>query len=237
MSVSLSCADFEHAKCLRSSCSCRCGHPSRLTAADRKRLEARPAPDIVAKPVRAGIAPSSKRSLRPKRHRPSRPRFTIDGATITDEYLAGTSLKLLAALHRVSRETVRDALRRTGVPIRRQGDRSVVLPDAEIVAAYEAGRSLEGLARDYGVTAKTIATHVVRAGGKVRPQGGSRYDSLDWAAIAARYEAGLGTEPLAASVGCSPQTLTRRLRARGVVIRAPKRAVASYEYQEERDVS
>jgi DNA-directed RNA polymerase specialized sigma24 family protein len=81
-------------------------------------------------------------------------------------YGAGKTMKELAAVFGVSRQTVSTSLRRASTPIRREGlDQEQV---AGVVALYEAGWTSRELAGRYGVSSDTILRTLRRQGVKVR---------------------------------------------------------------------
>ena len=86
-------------------------------------------------------------------------------------YGAGKTMKELAAVFGISRQTVSTHLRRAKSPIRREGlDQEQV---GEVVALYEAGRTSREIADCYGVSPDTVLRTLRRQGVEIRYRHGA----------------------------------------------------------------
>lgn len=86
-------------------------------------------------------------------------------------YQAGMTMKQLAAVFGIHRNTVSEHLRQRGVRIRMQGLSDKDIPEA--ARLYEAGWSSLMLGEKFGVTPDTILVALRRAGVQIRPGQGS----------------------------------------------------------------
>lgn len=229
--ISLACEKADHTNCYRSTCDCHCGHPGRLSDEDRARLEARPAPTRRAAPKfehykRGTRAPKKKQTAAPRPPRAPRvPRpvkvVDIDEARRLYE-TERLSMRAIAERFGVAHTRIRAELAAAGVTIRRQGDRTVALPDDEIEARYLAGESLEDLGRAYNVASTTIRGHLHKRGVPIRDIRAARAVDLPITddELAHLYtDRFISLRDLGIRFGVSEQTITRRLRAHGVTIR------------------
>jgi hypothetical protein len=94
---------------------------------------------------------------------------TIDAEDAAQRYLAGESLKGLAARYRVRSERVRRVLIAANVPIRGSGP--LPLPDDEIIRRYVEGESEKMLAERFGVSRAVIRRRLLKRG--IDPRGRS----------------------------------------------------------------
>lgn len=240
MGISLACSTSDHTNCARPSCTCWCDHPERaLMYARAGELLARPDPmspvsrraraavAAVERPAPAPKAPRPRRVAKRPAARPARPKTTAPRAPKPppaprikplpiDEIIAAYQ-RGVGAQHGVSSGTILKRLRAAGIPIRRQGDRTIHLPDDEIAARYEAGETCAAIAAAYDVAETTIAHHLRTRGITLRT---SRRIELPVRDLVLRYGLGWSIEDLAEQSGCAPQTIRRRLLDEGVTIRA-----------------
>jgi hypothetical protein len=96
-----------------------------------------------------------------------------EAAQIRDKYLAGSTIRDLAAEFRVHRQTISDVLKRCGVATRFRplGDDQI----AEAVRLYASGLSLARVGERVGADALTIRSKLLGRGVRMRdPQGRER---------------------------------------------------------------
>lgn len=227
MSVSFSCEQGQHTKCIRPSCECFCGHPHRVA------LEAR-ADELLARPAPGGTRPASavpvsrpsprvtkpERAPRPRARprTPTRSTLQIDVDDLVRRYQAGATLRDLAEHYHCSHEAVRSRLAGAGIELRRGRGVPIDLPIDDLVAAYDAGATAKQLAVEYGTSANTILCRLRAAGATLRAQG-DRSITLPDVEIAAAYQAGATLEALAARYQVSASTIANHLRACDIEIR------------------
>ncbi len=101
--------------------------------------------------------------------------WRLSETTVNDlvsDYLAGSSIDLLASRFGVSRTTIISHLDRRGVKrkkvVRRMTNRSV----AQAAERYLSGESLKAVAARFGVDTRTLAREFGRAGVSIRPRRG-----------------------------------------------------------------
>lgn len=249
MPASLACLGGDHHICMRRSCSCYCGHPGRVSVAERdERLER---PNIgtycgvdahekcrrtgcrclchsgraaVSLTVPAPVVAVRTRSPRPRAQRaPSPPREPVKAIDVDVARRLyedeGLTLKQVAAQLGVSHNTLRARLDAAGIRIRAKRERW--LPDAEIARRYRAGETLEALGRAFQTNATTIAAHLRRM--KIPIVSTPRRAQFDLEAATRDYVGGAGLESVARAHKVGATTLSHRLRAAGVTIRPASR--------------
>ncbi len=161
--------------------------------------------------------------IRDDRHR--QPAAVVE--EIASLWTAGATVSGISARTGVSRELVRDRLRRAGALeyLFRNRHRHVqeVLErrGAELVAAYLAGESIVALAADAGVSSHTVREYMVAEGVTLRPTTGKAWKILHprSAELIAAYEAGTSIRVLAARVGVNPDAMSLFLTSSGVALR------------------
>ena len=109
-------------------------------------------------PARELTPPSPKKVMRKLR--------AEEAAKLAAAYRAGATVKALAAVHGIHRETVSIVLERQGVPRRY---RKLTTDDVEAAAAaYAAGDTLATIAYRFDVNRSTVGRQLVRAGVTLR---------------------------------------------------------------------
>ena len=144
-------------------------------------------------------------------------RFWVRGATIAE--ISGET--------GVSKEIVRDRLRRAGfIGFRwRENHRHIqdVLESrgAELAGAYEAGGSITGLAADAGVSVTTLRAFLTARGVAIRDPRRRTQEILAARGdeMVAAYEAGASLKGLATEIGLNHNTIRMFLIGRGVTLR------------------
>ncbi len=142
-------------------------------------------------------------------------------------WAAGATIAEISDETGVSKEIVRDRLRRAGlVGYRwRENHRHIqeVLESrgAELAAAYEAGGSITGLAAGAGISVPALRSFLISRGLVIRNPYRQTQEILETrgAELAAAYEAGASFKGLAAETGVNHNTIRTFLLARGVTIR------------------
>lgn len=248
MTLSLSCEVADHAGCLRRSCSCYCGHPGRLSEAERDAVLAA-APKTSLRESRSAptsLVPTS-RSRRPRQTRQA-PRAPVERPCRTE------GCDALVVGRRLYCDPCRDQRAQTAAVERpclgdgcpnvvtgrlrycptckearneragRTGPARLELPVEEMVAKYEAGAGIIAVGEAYGISSTTVRKRLMEAGVTMRPRGGASHAlDLPMDELVARYEAGEGLGTLSRVYECSPMTIRKRLGAAGITIREPGR--------------
>ncbi len=140
-----------------------------------------------------------------------------------DRYLGGETLEAIGQAFGVTRERVRQILRRTGCPslgMRPEHCRSVVTPEveAEIVRLGQAGHTPGEIKAALGLSANNVFQYLTRHGIKaprtIKPRAPGTVAKAH--AIAADYQAGLKTSEIAEKYGTQQPSIYRLLRIAGV---------------------
>ncbi len=165
--------------------------------------------------------------IRDDRHR--QPAAVVEA--IARSWSEGGTVREVAARAGVSREIVRDRLRRAGAlgyPLRdqRRHVREVFENRGpELVAAYEAGETVADLAADAGISWHTLRDHLVDHGIAIRTAHWQVREVLEARGdeFLAGYRAGATLNEIAASAGISTASIRPYLVARGVTLRRGRR--------------
>ena len=127
-------------------------------------LEAR-GRQALAEPVR----PSSPPTVRQHQHHLS----AAEAVALAQAYQAGSEMRELAVRFDVHPHTVSAALRRLGIPLRRQGLSASALDEA--TQLYRAGWSLAQLGRRYRCAHTAVRAALIAHGVAMRPRPGWKY--------------------------------------------------------------
>lgn len=151
-----------------------------------------------------------------------RPKWSGSPEQLADavrRYTARESLSSIAKSIGCDIPPVAEAIRSSGMPIRKTGSKQDLFSDdqaKEIAARHEQGESASALAREYQISNKMLGTLIVRGGGKARgplhewPQ--SKHEE-----IRDRFLAGERVTDLAKSMGLRVTAISKSLTKSGVV--------------------
>ena len=142
-------------------------------------------------------------------------------------WAAGATIAEISDETGVSKEIVRDRLRRAGLIgyLWRENHRHIqeVLESrgAELVAAYEAGGSITGLAADVGISVPALRSYLTSRGLAIRNPYRRTQEILEARSeeLVEAYEAGASLKGLAAETGVNHITIRTFLIGRGVTLR------------------
>ncbi len=167
--------------------------------------------------------------IRDDRHR--QPAAVVE--EIATLWAAGETVPGMAARTGISREIVRDRLRRAGALefLFRNRHRHVQevfeRRGAGLIASYQAGASIAALAARAGIGHQTLANYLVANGVTLRHERLRARQKLEarGAEMIAAYEAGATLAALGRDAGVTPRTFKTYLAAHGVAIRDPHQRV------------
>jgi DNA invertase Pin-like site-specific DNA recombinase len=137
-------------------------------------------------------------------------------APLADDYLAGNSIRAVAAKHHVSRALVRRALTEQGVE-RRPADRLNPEHDLAIIRLRDDfGLAWTEISAISGVPTSTLQRRYAKATQKsARPH----TNTEAWQSLANMYNAGKTVIEIAAATGIDPKTIRRNLRRGGIDVK------------------